>query len=92
MLRSLFNIKYVDLASDSDQVISFFTNRITRKCCLKRYRVVICDYELEGSAQMSRTIKILTKLRIQQGRAGDSSKSDSSLNLQGSEINDNSVL
>lgn len=68
VLHSLFNVTNVDIAADADQAVQFFTNRITRKCCLRRYRLVICDFELEGAAHLSKTIRFLTRVRLQQER------------------------
>ena len=64
VLRSLFNITCVDQASDSNQVITCFTNQISKSCCKKRYRLVISDYNIEGVSQMSKMIRVLTKLRV----------------------------
>lgn len=66
VLKSLFNLKTVDQAWDSAQVIALFTDRVRSNCCVKRYRLVICDAETEGVRDMVRTLRALTRVRISQ--------------------------
>lgn len=66
VLKSLFNLKTVDQAWDSAQVIALFTDRVRSNCCIKRYRLVICDAEIEGIKDMVRTLQALTRVRINQ--------------------------
>ena len=93
VLKSLFNLKTVDQAWDSAQVISLFTDRVRSNCCIKRYKLVICDAETEGINDMVRTLQALTRVRINQTqRRRGITQSDISESYNISSLSQNSEL
>lgn len=55
----------MDQATDSDQAINFVTDRLSKRCCDRIYKLVLCDYRLNDAQTMCRQIQALTKLRYQ---------------------------
>jgi hypothetical protein len=54
--KNLFGIANVDVAADSDQAINFVTDRLSKRCCDRIYKLVLCDYRLEDTRTMCRQI------------------------------------
>jgi hypothetical protein len=54
------------VANDAKHALSFFIDRLQRKCCESYYKIVICDFNLEGLNKLSNNIKNLTLVKQQQ--------------------------